>query len=51
MGRHTMRSSHISPFFRQLGFCHLKHGVFATWLYMVPQIPTEMAKIPAKMAP
>ena len=23
---------------------HLKRGVFATWLYMVTQIPTEMAK-------
>ena len=30
---------------------HLKHGVFATWLYMVTQIPTEMAEIPTKMAP
>ena len=29
---------------------HLKHGVFATWLYMVSQIPTEMAKIPTRMA-
>ena len=28
---------------------HLKHRVFATWLYMVTQIPTEMAGIPTRM--
>ena len=28
----------------------MKRGVFATWLYMVTQIPANMAQIPTKMA-
>ena len=39
-------------------FFYLKHGVFATWLYMVTQIstkmtgiPTKVTSIPTKMAP
>ena len=42
--RHTMRASHTPPFFWAAVFLHhLKHGVFATWLYVVTQIPTKMA--------
>ena len=38
------------PLFSAAGFLrHLKHGVFATRLFMVTQIPTEMAEIPTKM--
>ena len=37
--------AHHPPFFSEAGFLrHFKHGVFATWLYMVTQIPTKMAK-------
>ena len=46
-----MRVTHIPPLFSAPGFLrHLKHGGFATWLYMVTQIPTEMVEIPTKMA-
>ena len=46
-----MRVFHISPFFSAAGFLrHLKHGVFATWLYKVTQISTEIAEIPTRMA-
>ena len=46
-----MRVTYISPPFSAAGFLrHLKHGVFSTWLYMVTQIPTEMAEIPTRMA-
>ena len=30
--------------------CHLKHGVFATWLYMVTCISPKRAEIPTKIA-
>ena len=42
-----MRDTHTPPplFFPPGGFLrHLQRGVFATCLYMVTQIPTEMAK-------
>ena len=39
-----MRVSHIPPPFSAAGFLrHFQHGIFAAWLYMVTQIPTEMA--------
>ena len=39
-----MRVSHTPPpLFSAAGFSYdLKHGVFATWLCMVTQIPTKM---------
>ena len=41
----------ISPLFPAAWFLrHLKHGVLATWLCMVTQIPTETAEIPTRMA-
>ena len=48
-GRHTMRVSHIPPLFLAAGLLrHLSHGVFATWLYMVTHISTEIAKFPPR---
>ena len=41
----------LAPFPAVGGLRHLERGGFATWLYMVTQIPTEMAEIPTKMAP
>ena len=39
------------PLFPAAGFLRqLKQDVFATWLYMAIQTPTEMAGIPTKMA-
>ena len=49
-GRPAMRASHTSSFFRQSVFTLFKHRVSATWLYMVPQIHTEMGQTPSKIA-
>ena len=38
------------PLFSAAGvFRHLEHAAFATWLYMVTQIPTEKAEFPTRM--
>ena len=45
-----MRVTHIPPILSPAGVLRpVRHDVFATWLCMVTQIPTEMAEIPTKM--